>query len=727
MPAPLKLLQMVYRGHNGAPNAERIFATPQRSIAEYYANKRVAQHGGYPAVESLLIDPFAGERYGHSIPLDDLNREVRMTRAVELRPEDIVEKYAKGGLAKYPQPYTHTRSSTQDKSIEQMDAEGFAALKRGAKRWLPDLVALPGDLADAIAYAGSKIAQGQKQQSIPSLGAGPAIRRAVIERIGTAKSAPTLPEMTATPETDWREESAAMLNPLFFMNPATSLKIAAGAMGAPEMGALGVIKNKGGNWLTGSVEDALRGLKDELIPLNAHAYRPETVNRANALNSFIDKQLTRYVKNEMATPEDPIRALAERGVLHFEPGWIPEPAFSRGVAARLTKGQSGRELGQSPRAKDWEALTDQGLDQEFADEVVGGLRGQNPWLEKVPRDAPVYSMPRDLPESLGFNHLIDELSNALNPESGLPRHLLLDPKSMERVSVPQAVERVSQINAWRAAQKAEADALRANNAATVLHKEYAENNPKGLRWVELRQPKELPEGWKYMEKSGNYVMPDGTITGTGPGERSLQDALRYEGDTMGHCVGGYCDDVLSGRSRIFSLRDAKGQPHVTVEVAPDADWKNKLFEASRRGNAIDEMFGERAPEIRAAFNASPFNNIQQFLEKNPQYLPESNRIVQIKGKQNRAPNAEYLPFVQDFVRSGKWSDVGDLQNTGLRRSRDIWNDLEQQKIREAGHDFGEYVSPEEKKAIVDAVWPGQWGEYATGGSVTLDHFRRALK
>lgn len=36
-----------------------------------------------------------------------------------------------------------------------------------------------------------------------------------------------------------------------------------------------------------------------------------------------------------------------------------------------------------------------------------------------------------------------------------------------------------------------------------------------------------------------------------------------------------------------------------------------------------------------------------------------------KGKGNKAPKKEYLPFVQDFVRSGNWSRVGDLQNTGL--------------------------------------------------------------
>jgi hypothetical protein len=46
------------------------------------------------------------------------------------------------------------------------------------------------------------------------------------------------------------------------------------------------------------------------------------------------------------------------------------------------------------------------------------------------------------------------------------------------------------------------------------------------------------------------------------------------------------------------------------------------------------------------------------------------RIKEIKGRQNRKPDDKYLPFVQDFVRSGKWSDVGDLQNTGLIRAAD---------------------------------------------------------
>jgi len=49
-------------------------------------------------------------------------------------------------------------------------------------------------------------------------------------------------------------------------------------------------------------------------------------------------------------------------------------------------------------------------------------------------------------------------------------------------------------------------------------------------------------------------------------KEALADALKYEGEVMGHCVGGSCPEVESGRSRIISLRDAKGEPHVTLEV-----------------------------------------------------------------------------------------------------------------------------------------------------------------
>jgi len=46
--------------------------------------------------------------------------------------------------------------------------------------------------------------------------------------------------------------------------------------------------------------------------------------------------------------------------------------------------------------------------------------------------------------------------------------------------------------------------------------------------------------------------------------------LGIEGQKMGHCVGspgmGYCDDVASGKSTIYSLRDKNNDPHATIET-----------------------------------------------------------------------------------------------------------------------------------------------------------------
>jgi hypothetical protein len=46
------------------------------------------------------------------------------------------------------------------------------------------------------------------------------------------------------------------------------------------------------------------------------------------------------------------------------------------------------------------------------------------------------------------------------------------------------------------------------------------------------------------------------------------EQLDDEGEAMQHCVGGYCEQVEHGAVEIFSLRDPKGRPHVTIEFDP---------------------------------------------------------------------------------------------------------------------------------------------------------------
>jgi len=126
---------------------------------------------------------------------------------------------------------------------------------------------------------------------------------------------------------------------------------------------------------------------------------------------------------------------------------------------------------------------------------------------------------------------------------------------------------------------------------------------------------------------------------------------------MGHCVGGYCPDVAEGRTKIFSLRDKRGEPHVTIEVRPNQHldyntWFNKQPEEIQNRIAQRRMVDKNhdiyeGPEYLAAREALP------------------PLINQIKGKQNLRPIEKYDPYTQDFVKSGKFSAVRDLENTGL--------------------------------------------------------------
>ena len=385
-----------------------------------------------------------------------------------------------------------------------------------------------------------------------------------------------------------------------------------------------VVKPKGGNWLNGNVEKALEGLKQSDLIKNVRYFHGPEFEKARearienlkqkgdeaslriaqhlennreadipkgALNQWIDKNLTNYVKKEMGTPEDPVRKLAEQGITHmpaneidFANTFLPEKL----AVKRMQAGFNPSDLGASNTAKAWERIADEMLNVGTAGqhtrpltptEIRQGYQStvtDNPWLTKLDPSTPVYypenmdSMSRDL----GFDHIMDVLKQDL--ESGRLR-----PESLKNVSMEQAVRRAYEYDQEMAKKMAEAQIKMTEGMPTV--KEY----PTGHKWIELAKPdlKELPEDYqiKYTSQNTPYLVdPNGNNIGYMQegkehkqsldrlAENKLADALKYEGDTMGHCVGGYCPDVISGQSRIFSLRDSKGEPHVTIETEPSS-------------------------------------------------------------------------------------------------------------------------------------------------------------
>jgi hypothetical protein len=416
--------------------------------------------------------------------------------------------------------------------------------------------------------------------------------------------------------------------------------------------------------------------------------------RNNALNAWMESNLTNYVKKQMGTADDPVRKLAEQDILHMKPYGTRE-AGSMVMRKRAGLGYPAQGVGQNETAKFWERMSDASIDSYPAGSYKHGaldesILANNPWLQNVP-DETMINSGKGLARELGFDHIVDVLRGDLS--SGRIR-----PEQLSKVSMEQAVRRTAEYDQEMARKMAEAQ-LKATEGMPT-HKDYAD---KGYKWLELTKPKitvdtPLPEGFRWLEPKMGYerlegpslLDPQRTRTYLGntkeqalkvAEERSmlgseqtkmLQDALKYEGDTMGHCVGNYCEDVASGKSRIYSLRDAKGEPHVTIEVKPQK--QNDPTKALKNDSAVPR---ELIDEYQKAFTESKKHSMHFASDFWP-WLQQSNpeeyakltaelppKIVQIKGKQNAAPKEDYLPFVQDFVRSGEWSDVGDFKNTGL--------------------------------------------------------------
>jgi len=490
-----------------------------------------------------------------------------------------------------------------------------------------------------------------------------------------------------------------------------------------------VVKPKGGNWLSDAISSQTNQSKmrtlggeysEDVLQRMEKLYTPEAlegmmpVNRATveerfpplrrdaAINNWIDKKLNNYIKNEMGSPEDSIRLgierraveaeklkaanqakldkmaadierakasgkgtavserelelakerfadeeyIASQGLHHDiipEDGW---PAYINWEPEALTykrrrAGFPEEGMASHPAAKDWEIKTDSELSSFKAGDLQKPqladtpLIEQNQWINKLDPNATINRLEPDSAWTLNFQHMIDELKNAMDPASNLPDNLKIATKDLEKMTVDDVSALVGKINAWRNVQKGKANLEIANNPATHTFKEYPpENNPKGLSWRQIKRP----DGYSDEEA-----------------EKFVRQAAQYEGDMMRHCVGGagHCEPLLNGDVEIYTLRDAKGEPHVTIEV----ELPKKYTE--------DDVYEQFPGGVRDAMQKG-IKNIDEYVATK---LAELNnrppRILEIKGKSNRKPKDEFIPFVQDFIKSGNWSGINDLHHTDL--------------------------------------------------------------
>ena len=513
--------------------------------------------------------------------------------------------------------------------------------------------------------------------------------------------------------------------------PAPALALPAPGPGLPPLAA----KPRGGQWWPdvsvkgvqfpaepGSVDDILNGLMDNTSPEAAARFTAAvTPEHVDGYRDWLQRAVAKYYKTDFGSPSDPMRELAARG-LHYDPDMTPEK-WKDTVNSYLMEDPIGA----------YTVPGTSGYNPEASQELLAAA----PWLAKQPVTDMLYGIQSG---GLDLSHFNDELGTALRvgagDESSIPLDFAVRPDSLGRMSFPQAAERVGKINQYRAEERARASAAAANSPAISTFKEYPDD-PRGMRWVEFKHPEWSDEMYAPEERA-MLAMHEQQGTSASPGalsetqamrrEETLKDALRLEGDTMGVCVGDcenhpqYYRGVMSGDKRIFSLRDAKGEPHVTVETSPS----RKQYFFSDVATAVGPM------QADAWLNEGA--TLAEMVERaGLRANPHPDNIIQIKGKGNRAPKDDYLPFVQDFVKSGQWGNVGDLRNTQLVKLPD-GRYITQQQYDDVvrgdrlddnyqSYDFSARGFPRDPSGMAPEDWQQfshHFEGYAIGGRVSAD-------
>lgn len=228
-----------------------------------------------------------------------------------------------------------------------------------------------------------------------------------------------------------------------------------------------------------------------------------------------------------------------------------------------------------------------------------------------------------------FNNMLDYLAT-------------LEPGQLRGMQVPAALVNSHRWHEAMAKKAAEARASKMT-AGVVPFREY----PEGYRWVELTEP----------------------------------EALKAEGEAMGHCVGrdNYCRDLEAKRRRFFSLRDKGNVSHVTLDVEKGKHLMEMPVHEVPREAIEGYKKWKESTGVPFTHQMTPSTLLQKYLdEHHPELVSRFKRpsIGQIQGRGDSPAVAKYHPFVQDFIRSnplgGGFKSVGNVENYGLRKLGDYF-------------------------------------------------------
>ena len=496
--------------------------------------------------------------------------------------------------------------------------------------------------------------------------------------------------------------------------------------------------------------------------------RPDVLNKLMgedraALNKWLDNKLEKYIRNDMGTPDDPIRLAHEEGYSHI-PGnaaeelgaWLPDdtvkmrreagyPEEGFAVKKHADAGYPEDMEANTRKAELWETIADMEITSKPAgvyqeklhvaknfpsivgeDKATINLMAANPWLGKLDRRTPIYKIdrPMDLNENLGFGHMADEIQNMLDPESGLPAALRLTPQQLDKVTMKQMVEKVDAVNKWRSeeASKAELGDMMGNLTATarleIPDAQLSFVKEPGMKWIDI---------------------PATT-------DASAMKLCTTIGRQAGWCTQGegLAKRYGSGDNSLTTLIDAEGRPHAQAMVSAPQKYISEKDTAPFMAQAEEEA--KRLPNgytssdvnkiaMRMAYDSSPKDIIE--------LKPVENAFNSERAREYTKRDPDYknkiTDSVLDFLKSGSWGDVKDLHHY------DIIDAKNPSAIRKFindnyGGDFGmvdantiqkdfmknyngeRFIKAEQFSDLVSDYIPKADG-YKEGGSVSYDQTR----
>jgi hypothetical protein len=365
----------------------------------------------------------------------------------------------------------------------------------------------------------------------------------------------------------------------------------------------------------------------------------QTTDQGKAVAEFIDKKVRKYIQTQQGTPDDPLF----KGIIQgrIEPQYVGDPemlararAGDKDAIFQMRRRYDSRlgmtNLVAEPVAKergkgyafsytsDQEKLMKQKVQEQSPGEDVLGLDVRPVSRNSIKEFDNLYDYP-------GVDQMLKEtesgkLLRMLN-KTDLPPHIRQAVMEGEPISY-----QFSGVGGFGSPIELGniKDYLNTRTPAEIKNMGIADVVAKSQEWhrkmAEARKDptkfsrKELMQGTENVlpaSKNMNWVDVKGS------------DALSLEGNIMGHCVGGsnYCSAVNKGTTKIISLRDNKGFPHVTIELtANDKGVFDKVAQIKGTANNSPEKYFTQIDEFLTDYSAKLGEPLR--ITERPSYVPE---------------------------------------------------------------------------------------------------------